>query len=70
MARCTRGARHWFAYYGWVGSSAPVCRRCGAPNPYYDRDRDPLATDTRRRTDGKDEPIAGTDLPLGFQARK
>lgn len=35
--------RHWFAYYGWVGSSSPVCRRCGAPNPNYDEDRDPFA---------------------------
>ena len=43
MPPCTRGARHWFAYYGWVGSSAPTCRHCGAPNPNYDIDRDPKA---------------------------
>lgn len=40
---CKFGARHWFAYYGWVGSSSPICRRCGAANPDYDRDRDPYA---------------------------
>jgi hypothetical protein len=27
--------RHWFAYFGEVGSSSPVCVRCGAPNPHY-----------------------------------
>lgn len=32
--------RHWFAYRGWVGSSSPVCIRCGTPNPNYDPDRD------------------------------
>jgi hypothetical protein len=31
-------AIHWFTYYGWVGSSSPVCVRCGAPNPRYDAD--------------------------------
>lgn len=36
-------ARHWFAYYRWVGSSAPTCRHCGAPNPRYDPERDPFA---------------------------
>jgi hypothetical protein len=41
--RCRSGARHWFTYYGWVGSSAPTCRHCGATNPNYDRQRDPLA---------------------------
>lgn len=29
------GYRHWFSYYGAPGSSAPVCQRCGAPNPRY-----------------------------------
>lgn len=38
--RC--GARCWFAYYGWVGSSAPTCRRCGRPNPHYRPDDDPF----------------------------
>lgn len=40
---CQHNARHWFAYYGWVGSSAPTCRHCGEPNPRYVRDRDPFA---------------------------
>jgi hypothetical protein len=35
MSRCKNRARHWFTYYGWVGSSSPVCRWCGAPNPNY-----------------------------------
>lgn len=39
---CRAGARHWFAYYGWVGSSAKTCRRCGAPNPNYRPDDDPF----------------------------
>jgi hypothetical protein len=39
---CTAGERHWFAYYGCVGSSSPVCRKCGAENEHYDQDRDPL----------------------------
>lgn len=43
MARCKSNMRHWFTYYGWVGSSAPTCRHCGAPNPRYDPDRDPKA---------------------------
>lgn len=38
---CPRNARHWFAYYGWPGSSAPICRRCEWPNPKYDAHRDP-----------------------------
>lgn len=40
---CTRGARHWFAYPGWVGSSAPTCTRygCDVPNPNYSPDADP-----------------------------
>lgn len=41
--RCA--GRHWFAYYGWVGSSAPTCRKCSAPNPRYNQDRDPFAHD-------------------------
>ena len=45
------GARHWFAYYGWPGSSSPVCVRCGAPNPRYDKDRDPLLQQGRRVLD-------------------
>lgn len=40
--KCKGGARHWFTYYGWVGSSAPTCRRCGAPNPNY-RPQDDVA---------------------------
>lgn len=30
-------ARHWFSYYGFPGSSSPVCTRagCNAPNPNY-----------------------------------
>lgn len=28
-------SRCWFAYYGWPGSSSPVCVRCGRPNPRY-----------------------------------
>lgn len=35
------GARHWFAYYGQVGSSASSCRRCGASNPSYRPADDP-----------------------------
>lgn len=27
--------RHWFVYDRFPGSSAPVCQRCGAPNPHY-----------------------------------
>lgn len=40
---CLGGQRHWFAYYGWVGSSAPACQRygCRALNPNYDPERDP-----------------------------
>lgn len=34
--------RHWFAFYGYVGSSSPVCVRCGAPNPGYRPDDDPI----------------------------
>lgn len=37
---CRDGARHWFTYYGLVGSSAPTCQRCGIRNPHYDPDRD------------------------------
>lgn len=47
--RCTRGERHWFTRYGWVGSSAPTCRHCGADNPNYDPERDPLADDKGAR---------------------
>jgi hypothetical protein len=42
MSRCTRAARHWFAYFGYVGSSAPTCRRCGADNPRYRPEDDPF----------------------------
>jgi hypothetical protein len=48
MSHCTQAARHWWTYYGYVGSSAPTCRHCGAPNPNYDRDRDPHATEESR----------------------
>lgn len=34
-SRCTRSARHWYARYGWVGSSAAFCQHCEAPNPRY-----------------------------------
>jgi hypothetical protein len=45
------GGPHWYAYYGRPGSSSPVCVRygCDAPNPRYDRDRDPYAGDDERR---------------------
>lgn len=33
--------RHWFAYPRQVGSSSPVCVRCGEPNPNYRPDDDP-----------------------------
>jgi hypothetical protein len=34
-ANCTGGGgvRHWFTLHGHVGVRAPVCQRCGAPNP-------------------------------------
>jgi hypothetical protein len=43
---------HWFAYYGWPGTSAPTCVRygCDAPNPNYDPDRDPRAGQTPEET--------------------
>jgi hypothetical protein len=44
---CDSGARHWFAYYGRVGSSAPTCRRCGADNPNYQPGRDPYRKEER-----------------------
>jgi hypothetical protein len=38
---CVMGSRHWFAYYGYPGSSSPTCvRGCGTPNPKYDPSRD------------------------------
>jgi hypothetical protein len=45
VSRC-RG-RHWFAYFGWVGSSSPTCVRygCDAPNPNYRPDDDFKAGD-------------------------
>lgn len=36
----------WFAYYGWVGSSSPVCVRCGRPNPNYRPEDDVFAEPT------------------------
>lgn len=50
VSRCS--GRHWFAYRGWVGTSSPTCTRwgCDAPNPRYDRDRDPKAVVARTRT--------------------
>lgn len=33
MIACSTGWRHWFTVYGAVGMRAPVCQRCGAPNP-------------------------------------
>lgn len=37
--RCS--ARHWFGVYGFVGVRAPICARCGAPNPRWnERDRE------------------------------
>ena len=43
--------RHWFAYYGSPGTSSPTCVRygCAAPNPNYDRERDPNAPIEARR---------------------
>lgn len=42
MSRCNTGGRHWFAYYGQVGTSAPTCvRGCGATNPRYRPEEDP-----------------------------
>lgn len=41
--RCSTGGRHWFTYYGWVGSSSPSCRHCGADNPKYRPEDDPFA---------------------------
>ena len=43
MSHCPGHERHWFAYRGEVGTSAPVCQRhgCGQPNPNYEPDRDP-----------------------------
>lgn len=46
--RCT--GRCWFAYYGWVGSSSPTCRRCGRPNPRYRPEDDPHAELNRHPT--------------------
>jgi hypothetical protein len=40
---CRGHRRHWFVYYGEVGTSAPVCQRCGIANPNYDWRRDPRA---------------------------
>ena len=45
-APCHHHARHWFTYYGWVGSSAPTCRHCHQPNPNYDPDRDPFPAES------------------------
>jgi hypothetical protein len=41
----TCAGSHWFAYYGSPGTSSPVCvlPGCQAPNPRYDRERDPQA---------------------------
>ena len=47
--RCPGHQRHWYAYYGWVGSSSPTCVRCGAPNPDYAPERDPRAGNHPRR---------------------
>lgn len=41
---CGGYQRHWFAYYGRPGSSAPFCQRCGADNPHY-RPEDDYAQD-------------------------
>jgi hypothetical protein len=41
----TRGKcrpRCWYAYYGYPGSSSPVCVRCGHPNPRYRQEDDPF----------------------------
>lgn len=63
---CRAGARHWFAYYGLVGSSAPTCQRCGAANPNYDPERDDKANDPFWRaraestTDHTTSPKEGT----------
>jgi hypothetical protein len=41
---------HWFAYYGWVGTSSPTCVRddCEAANPRYEIERDPYAGPVQR----------------------
>lgn len=42
---CRGFERHWFAYRGEVGTSAPTCQRmgCDEPNPRYEIDLDPRA---------------------------
>jgi len=45
---CPGHARHWFAYYGWPGTSSPVCLRCGASNPNYAPERDPRRGEENR----------------------
>jgi hypothetical protein len=64
--RC--GARHWFAYYGWPGSSAPSCRRCGAHNPRYRRDDDPYAVLTE--TDARDAPLSSEPDAFDLRTRR
>lgn len=50
MTRCRSGLKHWFAYYGMVGSSSPACvrYRCEAPNPRYRPTDDPYLFDRLR----------------------
>lgn len=45
MKPCPFAARHWFAYYGRVHSSSPVCVRCGETNPRYRPDDDDATWD-------------------------
>lgn len=47
--QCAGGGYHWWAYYGFVGSSSPTCVRCEAPNPNYDPDRDPFLERNREQ---------------------
>jgi len=42
---CT--GRHTFTYLGFTGSSAPVCQKCGDPNPRYEPRKDPFNQSVR-----------------------
>lgn len=62
--RCRHRARHWFTYYGWVGSSAPACRACGATNPNYRPEDDPFSKATwPMETVSNPEPEHPAPLP-------
>jgi hypothetical protein len=34
---CPGNGRHWFSEYGSAGFVVPMCVRCGAPNPRWER---------------------------------